>query len=92
MSLQAFQEHWLFGELFREPEGGWLGWGVLALGIIFIAYESYIGNFWMIPLIVFPLAEVFPEGDAETAGLLRLVGVLYLFIYAITVIVTSFIA
>lgn len=91
MALETFQEHWLFAELFREPEGGWLGWGILAVAIVWIAYEGFVGNFWTIPMIVFPLAEVFPKGDAETAGLLRLAGVLYLFVFGINVVVTSFI-
>lgn len=83
MTLEAVQDHWLFSELFREPEGGWLGWGIFAAAIVWIAYEVFIGNFWMIPLIAIPLAEVYPTGDAETAGLLRFIGVAYMVIFGL---------
>lgn len=91
MTLDAVQEHWLFSEFFREPEGGWLGWGIFAAAIVLIAYQVFIGNFWMIPLIAIPLAEVYPTGDAETAGLLRLIGVVYIVIFGLYLVLTLFI-
>jgi|GEM_PF-5692427 len=92
ISLDAVQDHWLVREMFREPVGGWLGWGVLTVAVVSIAYESYLGNLWLIPLVVIPLAEVYPAGDPETAGWLRLAGVCYMVLAGIGLVAIQVIA
>lgn len=91
MALEAVREHWLLSELFREPVGGWLGWGILTVAIVWAAYEGFLGDFWKVPMIVIPLAEVYPKGDPKTAGYLRLIGLVYLVLIGIFLVLFLFI-
>ena len=91
MALEAVREHWLFNELFREPVGGWLGWGFFTVAIVWVAYEAFLGDIWRVPLIVIPLAEVYPKGDPKTAGYLRLVGLAYMVLVGISLILLFYI-
>lgn len=86
----VLQNHWLFENLFREPTGGKTSWGILIVVVVWTISEALVGNYWLIPLVIFPLAEVYPHADAETAGLLRFTGLCYLILLGVFLVLTSF--
>jgi hypothetical protein len=81
MSAENTDSPTLTHGFFREPRGGRLSWALLGLAVSYAVVVPNVYPFTIVAVpfvLLFPVAELLPEDRVRLAGILRVLGFVYL--------------